>query len=500
MTHLPLYVLVEPLVVGREVLDLGPDGEGPTLLRRAGASRVVCTQDVLRLAALPDRSVDVVICVEGLDGITGLDRRSLLDQVARLLRPDGFAMVAARNAELGPAGGIDYEELASLLRERFAAVALLAQSPMTGVYISYLHPAHLADDLCLNTDLVAEPEEASHFVAFFSASAVPELHPYQLVTLPYHRLMASTLDARRKLEDQSQSLRDQIARLGEQVGQRESDLLRLAGRTARLERLEGELEGARETEAELARARAEIGQLAEEVARQRQAGAGWMQELQDARQACEDLSRRAEQAERAATELALQRDQLAARHEGLLQGQRELATEFARLKEALQAAQVDGTARQREAASLTVALDESRREAMQLREDGARARERYAALIQERDRLREALIALEESGRQLGDERQHLDARRADLEQQVAQLQGAAAGAQAEMLQLRGRLAELESAREALSAAQAQLLIERAEREAAGRQAEEQRAHADELETRSVELSVRAEARHRELQ
>src|SRR5512137_1395689 len=102
MTQLPIYLLLQPFVAGKTVLDLGcRDGKGAGLLHQAGARRVMVwepDQTLVRTLpyqleilekgpefALPAGSVDVAICLDLLDRTTTDERTVYLRELVRLL-------------------------------------------------------------------------------------------------------------------------------------------------------------------------------------------------------------------------------------------------------------------------------------------------------------------------------------------------------------------------------------------------------------------------------
>jgi hypothetical protein len=404
MTCLPAYLLLRPLLAGRRVLDLGwPVPGGDAVLLGAG----VAALEVWRPsgAGLDDRwdlllaagsgRFDLVLALDLLDRLPEADRPRCLAGVGSLLAPEGVAALAVRNPAAAllddapdPSAGLDYWTFTDLVGQHFPRATWLGQSPMRGFYLSHLQPGATAEALSLADDQVAEPEEASHFVALASRGELPELPSYLLVTLPYYplaqRVEAAAADRRRELA----SLRRELLELGEKVRQREAEVVRLAGRAARADRLEGELRQGRETESSLQATRLELARLAEEVERQRQTAAGLKKELDDARAASDDLQKIAADAQRAATHLVLERDQYSLRHDGLVEGHRELAGEYERLKIGQLEAQASLEAVQRERAGLIAQLEEARGQLGQLRREAQTLRERLLLVETDRDRMR----------------------------------------------------------------------------------------------------------------
>ncbi len=206
MTRLPLYVLLRPLLVGRDVLELGPSSR--TGLEQALAARprrlIHCAdpaddygiQDApLSIGAgvtewlvpatgepplpLPDSSLDVVLGPRLLHRQPTDQRMPWLAEIARLLRPDGIVALAVENAP----GAADYYETVERMRAYFGEVVAVAQSPMSGVYLSQVEPPCAAVELSLVDDLAPEPEEASLYL-LLAGRQLPAIDSYLLVSLP----------------------------------------------------------------------------------------------------------------------------------------------------------------------------------------------------------------------------------------------------------------------------------------------------------------------------
>jgi SAM-dependent methyltransferase len=158
--HWHRYLFAAPMVAGREVLDIAcGEGYGSALLARR-ASRVTgadiapaaiaharsryagrpnlefCEADC---AALPfaDASFDVVVSFETIEHIAA--QESFLDEIARVLRPDGFVVLSCPNkVEYSDKRGhvnafhvreLYREELAALVTARFSHAAWYGQRP-----------------------------------------------------------------------------------------------------------------------------------------------------------------------------------------------------------------------------------------------------------------------------------------------------------------------------------------------------------------------------------
>ncbi len=200
MTCLPVYLLLRPLLAGRRVLEVGwPVPGASAVLEQSGAAALHawCPTAVPpaspldnewdELVATSAASFDCVIALDLLERLPEADRGRCLEGLAHLLGPQGLIAVAVRNAQVplleesGSAHpGFDFWSFSRLVGGHFSHLALLGQSPMRGFYISFLQPAGGAESLSLLDDQVAEPEEASHFVAVASQVELPSLQPYSL--------------------------------------------------------------------------------------------------------------------------------------------------------------------------------------------------------------------------------------------------------------------------------------------------------------------------------
>jgi len=165
LEHVTRYLFAAPLVRGKRVLDAGCGcGYGAYHLARAGAASVLgidvseeavahCRdrygaeniaferRDVLR-TGLEDASFDRIVSFEVFEHVEGPDR--FLDEMKRLLRPDGVLILSTPNARTYEAGGEDGdnpyhvkeytpEEMKDLLESRFGRVDWYVQSPAAGL-------------------------------------------------------------------------------------------------------------------------------------------------------------------------------------------------------------------------------------------------------------------------------------------------------------------------------------------------------------------------------
>jgi 2-polyprenyl-3-methyl-5-hydroxy-6-metoxy-1,4-benzoquinol methylase len=151
--HRGRYWWAAALVVNERVLDAGcGTGYGANILALAGASEVVgidraahviaaarqhtqpgVTFEVADLLELPfpDNDFGVVACFEAIEHVEAPD--TALDEVARVLRPDGVLAISSPNRSVYVKGNPHHrheyfpEELESALRRRFKCVRLVRQ-------------------------------------------------------------------------------------------------------------------------------------------------------------------------------------------------------------------------------------------------------------------------------------------------------------------------------------------------------------------------------------
>jgi O-antigen biosynthesis protein len=151
--HLARYRWACALVDGRRVLDAGcGTAYGSTLLARAGAAEVIgvdVAEDVLERARvqvpsiveleaadvtqLPfaDARFDVVVCFEVIEHVE--DRDTALDELRRVLDPDGVLVISSPNRDVYPGGNPHHvheytpAEFLEALSARFAVVRLERQ-------------------------------------------------------------------------------------------------------------------------------------------------------------------------------------------------------------------------------------------------------------------------------------------------------------------------------------------------------------------------------------
>ena len=292
--HVVRYRWAAQTAAGRSVLDAGcGTGYGSAILAAAGASEVIgidIAADVVtgtadtsaavsrragdvRAIDFPDGRFDLVVCFEVIEHLD--DSLTALDELARVLAPDGLLLLSSPNRGVYPPGNPHHrheftpEELIAAVRERLPNVRLVSQSD------------HLASALLSDSEATTTPggtrdglavtwlngdDTATYTVAAASRAQVPELRGLTAVTGTLEmREWLSALDVQTRVIGDKDAY---IAELEERIAERDrlAALLtdaeqRLAGvpeLEARIEDLERELAGAREQAAVARREAADL--------------------------------------------------------------------------------------------------------------------------------------------------------------------------------------------------------------------------------------------------
>jgi regulator of replication initiation timing len=161
----PFYLLVEPMVSGKQVLDVATSvgGPGPECLRRAGAAEVISCVPTGPSLPVPDAGVDIVLC--GLPVIrSGADRDIWMAEIRRVLRPGGFCVVrlaAAALCDHTQAGAGMRTACVDILLAYFATVDIVGETQFGGV--SFQVPG--TDELAVNESLTRLAGASGHLVA-----------------------------------------------------------------------------------------------------------------------------------------------------------------------------------------------------------------------------------------------------------------------------------------------------------------------------------------------
>jgi hypothetical protein len=177
--RLPLYAYLEPLWVGRRVLEIGRPAGGAEYLTSLGAARVVTSEGDLAGIGSSDR-FDVVVVPEA-DAL--VQRPGTVATWRKLLSERGRLVVAVGNAERpGASGGLGYYELHDAITPHLPGVQMLGVTPFLGVGVVEFDGA--VDALRIDSRLVKEPEAPVSYVAIAGVEPVTDLG-YALVQLPW---------------------------------------------------------------------------------------------------------------------------------------------------------------------------------------------------------------------------------------------------------------------------------------------------------------------------
>jgi SAM-dependent methyltransferase len=264
--HLPAYLALERWVLARTVVVVQPSGpEGPRRLLAAGARQVlviggdfasepgmeVRPSSGTRLP-LRDESVDLVVCIEAFGALRSTDRRDLLRESHRVLRPEGVlcTWIEQRESEafgrtLAGSSQLDFWALEEHIGAIFPRVDMLAQMPWQGFSLAPILDEQTAmhrggepeePQLSLREDLLAEPPEASHYLAIASKSRVPPGLARECLLIPLPRNEVFGFDPQAERDGaEIDELRDELDRLREELSLRAAKVAAAHGRVRELE-------------------------------------------------------------------------------------------------------------------------------------------------------------------------------------------------------------------------------------------------------------------------
>jgi hypothetical protein len=164
---LAAYLIAEPLMAGKVVLDVGPRPAGAAeRLARAGAREVIWNDGSGPALAVADQSVDVVLCVARLSALAGnLELHRWLAELRRVVSPEGFCMLRVSVAALASEERSAAQALEELVLAHFGICDLVAESPLVGV--AYLAPG--TDEVAVNEELARISGEPAQMVALCAA-------------------------------------------------------------------------------------------------------------------------------------------------------------------------------------------------------------------------------------------------------------------------------------------------------------------------------------------
>ena len=161
----PVYLLVEPMVSGKKVLDVTTQVGGPGIecLRRAGAAEVISCVPERPPLLVPNAAADIVLC--GLPAVGSDEERGVwLAEFQRVLCPGGFCALRLATAafrDRAQAGAGMRTACMDFLLGYFATVDIVEETQFGGV--SFQVPG--TDDLAVNESLTRLSGASSHFVA-----------------------------------------------------------------------------------------------------------------------------------------------------------------------------------------------------------------------------------------------------------------------------------------------------------------------------------------------
>ncbi len=246
---LAFYLFVEPFSGGKVVVDLssggGPGGE---VLRKAGAVDVLSPGNPRLPLPFPDGGADLVIGAIPAPAL-GDDRQraALLDEVRRILRPDGMCILRATSLALDglAVGGSLRATLTDMMLEHFATVDIVEETPFRAV--SYFVPG--SDDLAVSEAMAKVGGKPSHLIALVTPAAERAWHLSESLLVPIgpgeaaissdgelaawraevERLTlanAAVARERDELRERQMTLQDQSERLGKTVAALRRDVER----------------------------------------------------------------------------------------------------------------------------------------------------------------------------------------------------------------------------------------------------------------------------------
>ncbi|MCB9651755.1 MAG: methyltransferase domain-containing protein [Deltaproteobacteria bacterium] len=258
---LPRYLLVEERLRDRRVLEIGTvDARSLVKLHDAGAARVVGTSadpsrfdrsrfhspSVELLAMDPgrvdfgDRAFDVILVVDL--GLQMAHSPRFLEEVKRVLSPDGFCMLAFPGdgrdlAHLFDAQPVvasqEAERLEHAVLKSFPKARFLLQAPFVGVALSPAGKAPGEVDVALEPGLAGGSGRPSHVIALCGKGA-PDFADRTLVELPFVDFEAMTDAAQARASSDVRRLLSALDEARAQVAAREASLREVQERLPKL--------------------------------------------------------------------------------------------------------------------------------------------------------------------------------------------------------------------------------------------------------------------------
>ncbi|MCA9709349.1 MAG: methyltransferase domain-containing protein [Myxococcales bacterium] len=448
---------------------------------------------------LGDSTIDMVVCLESFSQLVSDDRRALLHEAYRVLRPGGLFAAWIRHPP-APDDVVDFWTLEEELSTVYERTYMVAQMPWQGFSLAPVldaEPEEVAPTLTLDEGLLQAPPEASHYLAVAfrqrpSAKLVERLTAEcLLVPVPpadasvpagkpveLERLRAEASRAE-ELEQEMGALRLEASRakeieqgLGHQLRRAREEIQRQQVRTEELEQdLEGRIK-ALQAEVHDARVRARVIEdgLEDRVA---------------------ELQEQAEQAERRAQ--ALEEALEEARDDDSATRLASLRQQLDKSEAAYEAAEADRVELEGQLRTKTTDLTVLTGTVKDLEQSLARMSERAEARARELESQAAARTELQQRLEALADERDELTHQ---VEVGIAEREGArqlAARVEAELEQQRRRHAEQQ---EALAAKVAEASRLAGELQALRERLQHQDTMLDQSRTRAEELSATAAKGH----
>ena len=181
---LSFYLFVEPLSVGKVVVDLSAaGGPGAELLRKAGALDVLFPGKPGLPLPFPDGGADIVICpLSTAEVVDDRRRAALFAELYRIVRRDGMCVmrVVATALETAAVGVSLRAVLADMALQQFATVDIIEETPFRAV--SYFVPG--SDDLAVSEAMASVGGKPSHLIALCTAALERCWHMSESLLVP----------------------------------------------------------------------------------------------------------------------------------------------------------------------------------------------------------------------------------------------------------------------------------------------------------------------------
>ena len=254
LSRLAKYKYVAELVVGKRVLELQcGTGLAARFLAEAGADEVVgvdALADAIEQARTEHRLTNLEFRVEDPsaleledaafdaafvpDGAQLLRRQPVMDELRRVIKPGGFLVFAASNADRpGAGGGASFFDLKERLEKSFPPVRMIAVAPFIGVsLVEYAGDGTASPEVELDTSLLElgdrNDDDVSDYIAVCGDVGADFAGQFTVMQVPAaegiasaHQLLAG---------EQAESRRDQatarrLAKTLERVRELEAELL-----------------------------------------------------------------------------------------------------------------------------------------------------------------------------------------------------------------------------------------------------------------------------------